>query len=84
MSSRNKRKFATRGSAELTVSYCPECKSTLRKRYDRVPQVEKISGVRRIQTVFGTVDLPYNQIVTRATECLNCGEARVDRSYELV
>lgn len=55
-------------------SRCKKCNSTRRAEY-KTKQVHNQGGI-------GPDGLPYTRIVRRLTKCLNCGQARTDRTYE--
>jgi hypothetical protein len=57
------------------ASICPACGSTARTDYHHT-NTHHYSGV----TADGR---PYNRIVYRYTNCRHCGQARIDRTYEL-
>jgi hypothetical protein len=54
-------------------SRCRVCQSTRREDYEK-KTVQDLSGERDGQ--------PYNRIVYRPTRCLDCGQSRVDRTFE--
>ena len=53
---------------------CPSCKSTRREEYTN-KQVQQFAGLLPDGT-------PYSAIIRRNTKCLDCGQARIDRTYE--
>lgn len=63
-------------TADAPASRCPKCGST-----DRTPY----SHTRRVDcNCTDDAGRPYNQVVFRNTTCAACGQARVDRTRELV
>lgn len=61
-------------TTEVEASRCRACGSTNRTGYHHVT-VQEYAGV----TGDGR---PYTSIVRRRTECLDCGQTRIDRSFE--
>jgi hypothetical protein len=59
---------------QVSPSRCASCGSTRRAPYHRVTRQHFAGNTREGE--------PYNVIVRRHTRCLDCGQARVDRSYE--
>jgi hypothetical protein len=61
--------------AQSMPSQCPnkDCRSTRRGPY-RSREVQAFAGEHNGR--------PYTHIVRRRTVCLDCGQARIDRSYE--
>lgn len=68
--SRNK----PRAAAETVRSRCRACGSTERKPYTQTREQEH-GGVDR-------EGRPYTHIIRRWTSCADCGQARIDTSYE--
>lgn len=66
---------ASRDVVAVLPSHCRQCGSTDREAYIGKPIVREITG-----TVEGR---PYNKITWRRTRCANCGQARVDQTFEL-
>lgn len=56
-------------------SACPKCRSTEREPYFGAPLEQEFSGTRPNGQA-------YTHIVRRRTRCKNCGQARIDRTYE--
>lgn len=56
------------------VTKCPTCGSTERERYFHTVE-RAIAGVDRDGK-------HYTHVVWRRTRCANCGQIRIDRSYE--
>lgn len=65
-----------RDEVEVFISACKTCGSTKRTKYTNT-QTADIEG----ETLDGR---RYNQVTWRNTNCLKCGQARVDRFYEMV
>jgi hypothetical protein len=59
----------------VPASRCRKCQSTLRSCYSNTKR-QTISGIEP-----GT-HLHYTAVVWRTCRCGNCGQARVDRTYE--
>ncbi len=61
-------------TAEAPASRCAKCGSTNREHYDR----------RTVQTYAGIdpAGRPYTRIIRRWTKCTDCGQHRIDRTYE--
>jgi predicted Zn-ribbon and HTH transcriptional regulator len=53
---------------------CPKCQSTQRDKYLSFHE----------QAVFGmrSGGMPYTRIIKRRCRCANCGQVRIDKSYE--
>lgn len=65
-----------RDEVTVHISSCKTCGSTEREKYTN-PQVMEQEG-------FLPNGQQYNQITWRNTRCLRCGQARVDRFFEMV
>jgi len=63
----------TRPCADVFPGRCPRCGSTRRTPYRSKPVIRALSGVADGK--------PYTHVVWRATRCLDCGQARTDRTY---
>jgi len=61
--------------ADVEPSRCPACGSTNRGPYVGTCLVQDYEG----HTADGR---PYNRIVRRRCHCADCGQLRIDRSYE--
>ncbi|QDV53708.1 hypothetical protein Enr17x_57890 [Gimesia fumaroli] len=61
---------------EISATHCPKCKSTERTGYRDVRTMEH-SGI-------APGGYPYNFISWKRTECLKCGQHRIDKKYENV
>lgn len=61
--------------ATAQPSRCPTCGSTEREAYFRTMETE-YHGI-------DPAGQPYTHILRRWTHCAACGQARIDRSYEL-
>lgn len=60
---------------DVVLSRCPECGSSRRSQYEKSETTE----------ARGVVDgQPFNAIVFRACQCLECGQWRKDRSKEWI
>lgn len=59
---------------DAKATACPTCGSTRRERYFHTVE-RAIAGVDRDGK-------PYTHVVWRRTRCTDCGQVRVDRSYE--
>ena len=55
---------------------CAKCFSTNREAYGKTPHVTFYHGTSRID------GKPYTRIIRRRTRCSDCGQGRVDMSYE--
>lgn len=65
------REYAT---GEVVLSRCPTCNSTDRSKYEKATEHE----------IVGEEDgKPYNFVIWRGCQCLNCGQWRRDRTVEL-
>lgn len=64
-----------RDEVDVVVSTCKQCHSTRRTAYGK-PQVLDHSGVNPI------TGRPFNRVVWRRTQCLDCGQHRIDKCYE--
>ncbi len=60
-------------TVDVEASRCPSCGSTERGEY-RGRTVQEYEGIYNGQ--------PYTAIVRRRCVCLNCGQWRVDRTFE--
>lgn len=60
-------------TAEASPSRCPQCDSTKRGPY-LSRQEQEYSGTHDGQ--------PYTHIVRRRCECRDCGQMRIDRTFE--
>lgn len=58
----------------VTVSRCPKCGSTERTAYHGISETP-ISGT-------DDVGNPITHIVRKRTQCIRCGQARIDRVFE--
>jgi hypothetical protein len=67
--------LATTDVVTVDASRC-RCGSTARKRYYKTVD-QHYSGI----TAAGK---PYNKIIRRWTRCSDCGQARIDKTYENV
>ena len=64
----------TQALVDVMPSRCHECDSTNRSPY---------MGNTRVQFFAGVHDgRPYTRIVRRRCQCLDCGQFRIDRSFE--
>lgn len=61
--------------AASVKSRCPKCDSTDREAYHNVKELPS-----RGKTADGR---NYNLVVWRRTKCKNCGQMRIDRTFEL-
>ncbi len=63
-------------TAEVVVSRCLKCGSTNRLRYGEMgePRVVKHNGVHD--------GVAYARVVWRKTKCIDCGQHRIDKSWE--
>lgn len=61
-------------TVDVDPSRCPSCGSTRRSAYYGEPNVQEFAGERDGQ--------PFNRIVRRRCQCLDCEQFRIDRSYE--
>ncbi len=59
---------------EVVVSRCPKCQSTSRTPYTD-KRVHNFAGVKN--------GVPFTHVIWRPTKCRKCGQARVDKFYEL-
>lgn len=57
-------------------SRCPKCQSTDREAYHNVRELA-------IDSVTPDGER-YNRVIWRRTRCKNCGQVRIDKSFELV
>lgn len=64
----------TDATADATPSRCPSCGSTNREAYVGSKQVQEFEGTHN-----GT---PFNRIVRRRCACSDCGQFRIDRTFE--
>ena len=64
------RKYVT---ALTIVSRCPACHSTERSKYEKTSEVNAIGEEN---------GLPYDTVIWRSCQYLNCGQWRRDRSTE--
>lgn len=67
-------KTQQRPHATAEPSRCPKCDSTKRKAYKGSPRVLEQGGMLDGK--------PYTHVVWRRTACADCGQARVDKSFE--
>ena len=81
MSKRNRGQGRPPGSQTKTrvqsigeLTRCTRCQSTRRSPYKGHPFVQSISGNRNGK--------PFNKMVRRVTQCLDCGQHRFDVTYE--
>ena len=65
-----------KATADANPSRCPECGSTKRTAYEGTPNVQDYSGESNGQ--------PYNKIVRRRCQCFDCGQYRIDRTFEYI
>jgi nitrate reductase cytochrome c-type subunit len=64
----------TEAVVDVETSRCPNCQSTRRSEY---------LGARNVQEFEGLAEgRPYNRIVRRRCQCLDCGQTRIDRTFE--
>lgn len=61
--------------ADAQPSQCPACGSSERGPFVGNPVVQEFAGL----TDRGN---PYTHIIRRRCECANCGQIRIDRSFE--
>ena len=65
----------TKPIEDIQASRCPTCGSSERSEYSN----------RREHVHSGEYDgKPFNRVVWRNCHCLNCGQHRVDRTYEFI
>ncbi len=58
---------------DVPASRCPICQSTRRSEYEG-RMVQPYAGMQN--------GSPYTHIVRRRTRCLDCGQVRIDRTFE--
>lgn len=63
-----------KATADAAASRCPACGSTNRNAYEGTPNVQEYSGESNGQ--------PYTHIVRRRCQCADCGQYRIDRTFE--
>lgn len=69
------RKTARRDRVDVLPSRCRKCGSTERFPYTNPRTIEHAGTAPDGQ--------PYDRIILRNTRCTGCGQARIDRFYEL-
>lgn len=68
-------KTVERDVVEVPASTCKRCGSTRRAPYKSAPKSVSGSGIRN--------GVRYNTVTWRHTSCLDCGQYRVDVTYEM-
>lgn len=67
-------KTAARDEVTVATSRCRRCGSTKRTPYVGSPRVQEYAGIHDGRE--------FTRIIRRRTTCVDCGQARLDRSYE--
>ena len=60
---------------DVQTARCPKCQSTDRDWYGAVT-IQEYEGA-------DPQGRPFNRIIKRRTRCANCGQIRIERTYEL-
>lgn len=70
-------KNVQRDECDVVASRCKRCGSSLRKPYQSDPTTLAAGGVDPI------TGANYTHVIWRRTACKQCGQARIDKCYEL-